>query len=105
MEALPFFLARSSRVLLQQAGLPRPLEEYVAANLHFTTTGMFTHPPLTCLLDVVGADRVMFSVDYPYSSNEEGRDFILSAPISETDREKLAFGNAQRLLGLDLSSR
>ena len=102
-EALPFFLARSSRVLRQQAGLSRPLEEYVAENLHFTTSGMFTHPPLTCLLDVVGADRVMFSVDYPYSSNEEGRDFMAGAPVSEADRETLAFGNAQRLLDLDLS--
>ena len=104
-EALPFFLARSSRVLRQQAGLSRPLEDYVAANFHFTTSGMFTYPPLACLLEVVGADRVMFSVDYPYSSNEEGRDFVLGAPISEADREKLAFANAERLLGLDLSSR
>jgi len=104
-EALPFLLARSSRVLQQQAGLARPLEDYVAANFHFTTSGMFTYPPLACLLEVVGADRVMFSVDYPYSSNEEGRDFVLGAPISEADREKLAFANAERLLGLDLSSR
>ena len=36
---------------------------------------MFTYPPLTCLLEAVGADRVMFSVDYPYRSNAEGRDF------------------------------
>jgi len=104
-EALPFFLARSSRVLRQQAGLSRPLEEYMAANFHFTTSGMFTYPPLTCLLEVIGADRVMFSVDYPYSSNAEGRDFVLGAPISETDREKIAHGNAERLLGLGSAAR
>jgi uncharacterized protein len=104
-EALPFLLARSSRVLRQQAGLSRPLEDYVAMNFHFTTSGMFTYPPLTCLLEVVGADRVMFSVDYPYSRNEEGRDFVLAAPISDADREKLAFGNAERLLGLGSSPR
>jgi uncharacterized protein len=103
-EALPFFLARSSRVLHEQGGLPRPLEEYMAANFHFTTSGMFTYPPLICLLQVIGSDRVMFSVDYPYSSNAEGREFILGAPISEADREKLAFANAERLLGLNLSS-
>ncbi|HUA06585.1 MAG TPA: amidohydrolase family protein [Solirubrobacteraceae bacterium] len=102
-EALPFFLARSSRVLQQQAGLSRPLEEYIAANFHFTTSGMFSYPPLILLLEVIGADRVMFSVDYPYSSNAEGRDFVLGAPISEADREKLAHANAERLLRLDLS--
>jgi len=73
----------------------------VTNNLHFTTSGMFSYPPLTCLLSVVGADRVMFSVDYPYSRNEEGRDFMLGAPISRIDREKLAFRNAERLLNLD----
>jgi uncharacterized protein len=104
-EALPFFLARSSRVLRQQAGLSQPLEEYMAANFHFTTSGMFTYPPLTCLLEVIGADRVMFSVDYPYSSNSEGRDFVMGAPIGEANREKLAFGNAERLLGLGSSPR
>ena len=101
-EALPFFLARSSRILRQQAGLSRPLEHYMAENLHFTTSGMFTYPPLICLLEVMGADRVMFSVDYPYSSNEEGSDFVHEAPISAVDAEKLAFRNTARLLGLDL---
>jgi predicted TIM-barrel fold metal-dependent hydrolase len=103
-EALPFFMARSSRNLQRQAGMSKPLEGYMAENFHFTTSGLFTYPPLRCLLDVVGADRVMFSVDYPYSTNQEGRDFIHRAPISETDREKLAFRNAERLLGLGASS-
>jgi uncharacterized protein len=100
-EALPFFLERSSRNLRAQAGLSKPLEDYATNNFHFTTSGMFSYPPLACLLSVVGADRVMFSVDYPYSRNEEGRDFILNAPISPADRESLAFRNAERLLGLD----
>ena len=100
-EALPFFLDRSSRILRAQANLEKPLEHYVANNFHFTTSGMFSYPPLTCLLSVVGADRVMFSVDYPYSRNEEGRDFMLGAPISRIDREKLGFRNAERLLNLD----
>jgi len=98
-EALPFMLARASRNL-RAAGLERPLEEYVAANFHFTTSGMFTHPPLLCLLSVVGAERVMFSVDYPYAANREGREFLLGAPISDSDREKLGHLNAERLLRL-----
>ncbi len=100
-EALPFFLERSSRNLRAQASLERPLEDYISNNFHFTTSGMFSYPPLACLLSVVGADRVMFSVDYPYSRNEDGRDFLLSAPISRIDREKLGSRNAERLLNLD----
>lgn len=102
-EALPFFLARSSRVLARGGVLPRPLESYFAENLHFTTSGMFTSAPLVCLLEVVGADRVMFSVDYPYSANAEARDFLLAAPIGDGDRVKLAHANAERLLRIDTS--
>ena len=72
----------------------------MAQNLHITTSGLFTSPPLLCLLAVLGSDRVMFSVDYPYATNREGADFILGAPISEADREKITHGNAERLLGL-----
>jgi predicted TIM-barrel fold metal-dependent hydrolase len=103
-EALPFMLARSSSNLRDAAGLSEPLEDYVAENFHVTTSGMFTYPPLLCLLLVIGADRVMFSVDYPYSSSEQGRDFLLGAPISTTDKEKIAHGNAERLLHLQPAS-
>jgi uncharacterized protein len=99
-EALPFMLARSSRVLSQAGALAKPLEEYMAQNFHFTTSGLFTHPPLLCLLLVLGSDRVMFSVDYPYASNEEGREFLLTAPISSADKQKIAHLNAERLLRL-----
>jgi predicted TIM-barrel fold metal-dependent hydrolase len=99
-EALPFMLARSSRNLTQAAGLPKPLEAYMAENFYITTSGLFTPPPLLCLLLVLGSDRVMFSVDYPYATNREGAEFILGAPISEADREKIAHGNAEQLLGL-----
>jgi uncharacterized protein len=42
----------------------------------------------------------MFAVDYPYSSNEEGRAFLDSLPLSPVDKEKIAHMNAERLLGL-----
>jgi predicted TIM-barrel fold metal-dependent hydrolase len=48
----------------------------------------------------VGADRILFSVDYPFSPNAEGRDFLNSLPVSPEDREKIAHGNADRLLKL-----
>jgi predicted TIM-barrel fold metal-dependent hydrolase len=99
-EALPFMLARSSHNLTAVSGLKRPVEDYFLENFHITTSGMFAYPPLLCLLLVVGADRVIFSVDYPYSTNEEARAFIDGAPISPADKEKIAHGNVERLLGL-----
>jgi predicted TIM-barrel fold metal-dependent hydrolase len=42
----------------------------------------------------------MFSVDYPFSPNADGRAFLDSLPIVPTDREKIGWSNAARLLKL-----
>jgi predicted TIM-barrel fold metal-dependent hydrolase len=100
-ENLPFSLARADRTLSASAThLQRRPAEYFNANFSITPSGYFTVPPLLCALEVVGADRIIFAVDYPYSTLAEGRAFLDSAPISSPDREKIAHGNAERLLKL-----
>ncbi len=46
-------------------------------------------------------ERILFSVDYPFSSNEVGVKFLDSLPISSEDKEMIAHGNAERLLNLN----
>lgn len=100
-EAIPFMLDRTNMTLSRQVtGLQRDVKDYFLQNFYFTTSGFFSFPPLLCLLLVIGVDRVIFSVDYPYSTNEEGRAFLDSLPVSDLDREKIAHGNAERLLSL-----
>jgi predicted TIM-barrel fold metal-dependent hydrolase len=48
----------------------------------------------------VGVDRIMFSCDYPYGSMSKGRAFLDGLEVSDTDREKIASGNAVKLMGL-----
>src|SRR6266700_2390631 len=98
-EMLPFMLARINNVfspLTKQ--LQRSVPEYFLQNFHITTSGFFTEPPLLLLLQIVGADRIIFSVDYPFSTNEQGRAFLTSASISPADKEKISHLNAERLL-------
>lgn len=42
----------------------------------------------------------MFSVDHPYGSMAEAHAFLQQLPVSEADRERIAHGNAEKLLGL-----
>ena len=57
-------------------------------------------PPLLLLLETFGADRVLFSADYPFLPMQTSRDFLDQMPVSAADREKIAHGNADRLLKL-----
>ncbi len=63
--------------------------ETVREHVHVTTCGYTTVPPLQCELSVMGVDRVLFSVDYPYADSNEATAFLAQAPISPADREKI----------------
>jgi hypothetical protein len=100
-EGLPFWIDRIVGILRQvDTGLERPFADYFRDNIHITTSAFFSLPPLLCSMMVVGADRIMFSVDYPYCQSEEGTAFLASAEISPTDKELIAHRNAETLLGL-----
>lgn len=100
-EALPFMLARvNARLAPPVTQLPRTIEEYFRAHVYITPSGFFTTPPLLSTLPVIGVDRIIFSVDYPYSTNEEACSFLDAAPLSLEDKERIAHGNAERLLKL-----
>ena len=100
-EMLPFMLARVDDNLPPAvSGLDRLPSQYILNNVHITTSGLFTLPPLLCALMVFGADRVLFSVDWPYAPNTDGRRLLDTAPLSPDDLERIAHGNAERLLGL-----
>jgi uncharacterized protein len=100
-EMLPFMLQRVDDNLAPGVtGLDLLPSEYILRNVHITTSGLFSVPPLLCALMVFGADRVMFSVDWPYAPNEDGRRLLDAAPLAPADLERLAHGNAERLLGV-----
>jgi uncharacterized protein len=99
-EAVPFMLARADSVLGRGTGLERPVREYFARNVHYTTSGMFTRAPFDCLLDVAGPGRVLFAVDYPFSDGAGARRFLDALPIAPDDLERIAHGNAEALLRL-----
>jgi predicted TIM-barrel fold metal-dependent hydrolase len=101
-EMLPMALARTSKALSHVAKLRQPVADYFQSNIHLTTSGYFTQPPLRCAVDVVGIDRIMFSIDYPFSPTTSGRDYLLELQesVSPEDLAKLTHLNAEALLKL-----
>jgi len=100
-EDLPFSIARAEMILSRDTKhLKRRVGEYFQEHFYITTSGYFTVPPFLCTLQVIGADRILFSVDYPYSPNAAGRNFLNALPVSPEDLGKISHGNAERLLKL-----
>jgi predicted TIM-barrel fold metal-dependent hydrolase len=100
-EGLPAMLVRADNVLGRDAAhLTRSVRQTILDQVSITTSGLFTLPPFEVALAVFGVDRVMFSIDYPYSSNRQGRDFLDALDLPAADLAKVAHGNADRLLKL-----
>ena len=76
------------------------LKDYLARNIWITTSGNYDTNALHCAISVMGADRILFSVDYPFENMSWAADWIETAPISEDDRQKICYDNAKRLLKL-----
>ena len=100
-EGIPFMLPRLNKNLpTEVTKLNRPIGAYLRENVHYTFGGFNFPATFLNLLLEVGAGRIMFSVDHPYGSMAEARAFLQQLPVSEADRERIAHGNAEKLLGL-----
>ncbi len=99
-ELLPFSIVRCDAAISARMRLKRRLTEYFHDHFWITTAANWSNPALVCTLMEMGADRVLFSVDWPFASNSEGRAFMDAAPISAADRSKILGSNAAALLKL-----
>ncbi|MSP00156.1 MAG: amidohydrolase [Acetobacteraceae bacterium] len=101
-EALPFMLTRIDETTNLEAKkhLTRSVGQTILDQVWITTSGFFSVAPFMAALTTFGADRIMFSVDYPFASNARARAFLDALPVSPVDREKIAHGNADRLMRL-----
>jgi predicted TIM-barrel fold metal-dependent hydrolase len=102
-EGLPFAMHRLNDHTYPGAkrrGLAKTPLEYIHDHLYVTTSGNWFEPAFVCTLLALGADRILWAIDWPYEANSTGMAFWNKISLSEADREKIAHGNAERLLRL-----
>ncbi len=78
----------------------RKLGEYFQENFYLTTSGNFRTQTLVDAMLEVGADRILFSVDWPFENVDHAAIWFDAATISEADRIKIGRTNAARLFGI-----
>jgi 2,3-dihydroxybenzoate decarboxylase len=74
-----------------------PIGHYLRENFYITTSGNFRTQTLTEVMLEVGADRVLYSVDYPFEDTGIATEWFDHAAISDGDRSKIGRTNAAQL--------
>jgi predicted TIM-barrel fold metal-dependent hydrolase len=100
-ETLPIMFQRIDRIsTFWVAG--RNFSDVMRHNVWITTSGMFDIPSLINVQSWMPMDRVMLSVDYPYSQNALARTYLnqiaQAGILSPKNLQDFACGNAQKLL-------
>lgn len=78
----------------------RPLGDYFRENIWLTTSGNFRTQTLIDAMLEVGADRILFSTDWPFENIDHAAQWFDTASISEADRLKIGRTNALKLFSL-----
>lgn len=101
-EMLPYQLDRIFPLSAMWAENQRDLKTVWNENFWITTSGMFSLAPMSCLLKMCKIDRILYSVDYPFSTNEKGLAYVKelerSGMLSQEDLTAICSGNAEKLL-------
>jgi predicted TIM-barrel fold metal-dependent hydrolase len=91
------WMHRNARVSMDRPKLRMAPSEYFKRNFYITTSGVNWLPTLKFGIEVLGADRVMWAIDYPYQETMEATKWLNDAPISHEDKVKIFGGNAERV--------
>jgi 5-carboxyvanillate decarboxylase len=108
-EGLPFWLNRIDHMHGKQVqsgryerikALQKPPSEYFRSHIWLTTSGMPWAPAIMFTREVVGADRVMYAMDYPYQFDAAEVAAQDALPISESAKADFFENIARRVFAL-----
>jgi 5-carboxyvanillate decarboxylase len=104
-EGLPFMLYRID-YMYENARYPfmkkinKLPSDYMKENIYITTSGLPWAPAITMAQSVLGMDRVLYAMDYPYQFVPEEVTMTDNFPIGAADKKKLFQLNAERVFSL-----
>lgn len=106
-ETLPFVIERiddryrfESKMPNVRTSLKRLPGEYFREHFTITSSGMNFSPQIATCQKILGADRVMFAVDYPFEEQGAAVRAAEATPMDDTVRRKFFEDNARRVFAL-----
>jgi 2,3-dihydroxybenzoate decarboxylase len=108
-EALPFWMYRldymhGATVRSGRYESMQPIElkpsEYLRRNIWITTSGMAWAPAIMFCREVLGADRVMYAMDYPYEYQVDEVRWQDDLPLTVAEKKQFYQTIAEDVFGL-----
>ncbi len=109
-EGLPYVLPRLQHRLDEQRDgergtkAKRRVSYYFSSNFWVTTSGHHHTKPFLEVVEQLGPEKVLFSVDYPYEQMDAGGRWFDDLQISNELKRRVGRDNADQLFGLGLGS-
>lgn len=100
-EVVSFYIDRLDEIKQSDTGLQKPVSSYFEENIYVNPSGMTYDSNFRYCLERLGADHILWGEDYPYRMPENIRSMLEEADIPSADKEKIAHGNAERILKLN----
>lgn len=100
-ELVPYYFDRIDETIPQSlTGFTRKFSEIYKEHVYITPSGIASRGPAILAIGEMGADHVLWSHDFPYIKRDDVKDFLMGLPVSEAEKEKMAYKNAEALLNL-----
>ena len=101
-ETIPCFLDRLDFMLDKNiTKLKKNISEYFKENVYITPSGITSIDQLEYIVKLMGADHVIYSIDYPYVNPKDPYEFLMDSSLSEQEKELIAYKNAERVLNIN----
>ncbi len=78
--------------------LERQVSGYYRAQVWATPSGMYSQNQLNFIVAEIGADRIVYSEDFPYVVRDNVSEFLEQADLSDDQRNAIAHGNAESIM-------
>lgn len=99
-EVVAFYMHRLDEIPQAVTHLNKPLSRYFKENVYVNPSGMMYEEQFRFCMATFGAEHILWGEDYPYRRPDNIRTMLEKLDISESERDKIAYLNAQKLLHL-----
>lgn len=100
-ELVPYYFDRIDEMIPKSiTGFEKSFSEIYRKHVYITPSGIASRGTAMLAIAEMGVDHVLWSHDFPYVKRDNVKDFLTELPLSEEDKEKIAYKNAEKLLKL-----